>query len=347
LAAGARLAAELPPSVRDAQPLVLGFAETATALGHSVAAAIPGADYVSSTRRPGAGVLAFDEEHSHAVGHQVLAPADVVATGRAVVLVDDELSTGRTAINTMRALQALAPRPSFTVAGLLDLRPAIARQNLQQVADELDAPVSAASLLSGRLHVPPDSLHRAAPAVAAADLPLVTSDEHPVEVVDADWPAGLPLGGRYGWGADLEDDLAGTTKALAALLAERVARLAAAAQVPRVLVLGTEELMYVPLRIAAAMADALDSSAEVRAQSTTRSPVVALDRDGYPVRSALCFPAPDEPDRPSYVYNVPPGGYELIVVVADQPVERAPEPMLAALAGCAPVVYLRLPEPAP
>ena len=87
---------------------VLGFAETATALGHCVAEALGGADYLHSTRRSVAGVAtagAFVEEHSHHTGHLVL-PSDpgLLAGPRPLVLVDDELSTGRTAVNTITAL---------------------------------------------------------------------------------------------------------------------------------------------------------------------------------------------------------------------------------------------------
>ncbi len=62
----------------------------------------------------------------------------------------------------------------------------------------------------------------------------------------------------------------------------------------RVLVLGTEELMYAPLRLAAALAEVgAPDGLSVTYQSTTRSPVAPLDREGYAVRCALAFPAGD------------------------------------------------------
>src|SRR5689334_15241403 len=63
-----RLVAE---RLAGASALVLGFAETATGLGHCVAEAL-GADYLHSTRRavPTARPVAgFVEEHSHATDH--------------------------------------------------------------------------------------------------------------------------------------------------------------------------------------------------------------------------------------------------------------------------------------
>jgi hypothetical protein len=80
-------------------------------------------------------------------------------------------------------------------------------------------------------------------------------------------------------------------------------------------VLGTEELMYTPLRIAAAVAEASDVT--VVYHSTTRSPVYVLDVEGYAVRAQLTFPAPDDPHRVSHVYNVRPGLYDDVVVIVD------------------------------
>lgn len=358
LDAAALLARQLPDAALRSPggraPLVFGFAETATGLGHAVAAALPGAVYVSSTRHPGPSALDFEEEHSHATAHRVLAPAELLAAARPVVLVDDELSTGRTAVNTIRALHALAPRPSYTVAALLDLRPDGARQAFDTLATELGVPVTAVSLLSGRLEVPDDSVSAAAPLVIAGDAPLSPSGGYLVEQVEPTWPRGLPLGGRHGWGPELAEPLASTLERLAESLGAALTELPRPTGLPRtgprnILVLGTEELMYVPMRLAAALADRLGAAAEVRSQSTTRSPVVPIDRDGYAVRCALRFPAPDDPGRDSFVYNVsPPGGggcsYDAIVVVCDRAVTRADAPMLAALSGCAPVVQVRLPE---
>ena len=101
---------------------VFGYAETATALGHLVARAL-GCPSIHSTRRrvPGfQAALGFEEAHSHATEHLVL-PADPGFLYRPgpVVLVDDELSTGRTALNTIRALHALAPRERYVIAAEL------------------------------------------------------------------------------------------------------------------------------------------------------------------------------------------------------------------------------------
>ncbi len=89
-------------------PVVVGFAETATGLGHGVAA-ISAADggpapCLHTTRRPapaGARVVRFSEEHSHATDQALVLLDDAGLRGnRPLVLVDDELTTGSTAATT-------------------------------------------------------------------------------------------------------------------------------------------------------------------------------------------------------------------------------------------------------
>jgi adenine/guanine phosphoribosyltransferase-like PRPP-binding protein len=337
LKAAARLAAEVvvhsPRS--DDGFLVFGFAETATALGQAVAAALPASVCVLSTRRPGASTIVFAEEHSHATDHRVLAPAAVINAPRTVVLVDDELSSGRTAVNTIRALHREAPHPAYVVAALLDLRPMASRCEFDLLAAELGVPVQAVSLLSGELHVPSDAPVRVAGIIADADEPERPPADNPAQLVTAFWPPDTRLCARHGWD---ESDEAALDAAIRPLAEELLSRIPV--QDHRLLVLGTEELMYAPLRLAAALADLLvGTGRQVRYQSTTRSPVAPIDRDDYAVRCALEFAAADEPERSSFVYNVRPGVADHIIVVTDGGITG---PMVDALRGCAPVTEVLL-----
>lgn len=278
-------------------PVVLGYCETATALGQLVAEAMPGASYVHTTRRPDPSVVplgGFEEEHSHATSH-VLQPRDrgpLSDPTRPLVLVDDELTTG----NTLRNTLAVLPRHDrVVVATLLDLRSDQARQRL-------DVPVVA--LLSGELVVPPDVQERA--AVLRAELADVAPAPVPdgrgrVLVHEGRWPAGLPVTGRTGLS---EPDRREQLRAVEGLLPDVSGS---------TLVLGTEELLRVPLRLAAL----LGPGAVVH--STTRSPVLAADVPGYAVRRALRFPAPDEPGRVARLHGLPDAPCRDVVVVVDSP----------------------------
>ncbi|WP_225993559.1 phosphoribosyltransferase family protein [Actinomadura rudentiformis] len=335
--------------------VVLGYAETATALGHAVADALGGAYYLHSTRRPVAGFATyggFEEEHSHATSHLLL-PADPAAAGAEVpmVLVDDELSTGRTVLNTIRALHAVRPRRHYVVAALVDLRDDEDRARMHDLADELDVRIDAVALASGRVELPDGILETGQTIVA--ELEAVRSEQQvarragrPVTRIDVAWPAGLPDGGRHGFTPGHRDLL---EKRLPDMAARLVPALAGCG---RVLVLGFEELMYAPLRLAEALADALPDVA-VRYSTTTRSPVLAVDDPGYAIRTRLAFPAHDDPaDGPGerYAYNVDAGSdaaarFDAIVLVIDDVADTAAlaDGLLAELSALAPVSVVVIP----
>ncbi|MET9464201.1 phosphoribosyltransferase [Streptomyces sp. NPDC006544] len=311
-----------------AAAVVLGYAETATGLGHCVADGLAGAPYLHSTRRPVPGVEpagGFEEAHSHATSHLLL-PEDpkLLAGSGPLVLVDDEFSTGNTVLNTIRDLHARHPRGHYVVVALVDMRSPADRARLTAFTAELGARVDLISLASGTVRLPEgvlakgqalveryedDAARRGAGATspAPADGPQVTR-------VALDWPAAIPDGGRHGFSpahrAALDAALPAMADRLGAALGDDPAR---------VLVLGNEELMYAPLRLAKALEES-GAAAEVRFSTTTRSPVLAVDDPGYAIRTRLVFPAHDDPaDGPGerYAYNVAGAGFDAVVAVVD------------------------------
>ncbi|MFF4286339.1 phosphoribosyltransferase [Streptomyces sp. NPDC001633] len=339
-----------------ARAVVLGYAETATGLGHSVADGLELAPYLHSTRRPVEGVAhqaGFEEEHSHATSHLLL-PEDrqLLAGDGPLVLVDDEFSTGRTVLNTISALHARFPRDHYVVVALVDMRSAADRGRLEEFAAELGARVDLVTLAAGGVRLPEDVLARGQALVAEHETrtpPEPTAPQSPpgsgddgraaAVRVDLGWPAGLPDGGRHGFTPAHRARLEAVLPGLAARLAPHLngAR--------RILVLGNEELMYAPLRLAGALDSHLGADAEVRFSTTTRSPVLAVDDPGYAIRTRLSFPAHDRPaDGPGerYAYNVAAGSdparrFDAVVAVVDshgdRPELHAPGGLLDRLAA--------------
>ncbi|WP_031523554.1 phosphoribosyltransferase [Streptomyces sp. NRRL F-5123] len=375
-----------------ARAVVVGYAETATGLGHAVADGVGPVPYLHSTRREVPGLAsggAFQEEHSHATGHLLLPedPALLAGTGP-LVLVDDEFSTGQTVLNTIRDLHARHPRGHYVVVALTDMRAPADHARLAAFAAELGARVDVLSLAAGTVTLPDGVLSDAQTLVAeltpsapdpAAPDPAAAEPAAEVRRVGLHWPAGVPDGGRHGFlpahRAALEAALPGMGRRLAQALP---------AGARRVLVLGTEELMYAPLRLAQALeayapggapagpragAEGLpagenrpDGSPGVEAyfSTTTRSPVLAVDDPGYAIRSRLVFPAHDDPtddgSRERYAYNVAGAGFDAVVCVTDSagdtPALHAPGGLLARLAPHTGTVLLAVvpthaPTPAP
>ncbi|MFF4355504.1 phosphoribosyltransferase [Streptomyces sp. NPDC001604] len=397
---------ELLGAEEAARAVVLGYAETATGLGHSVADGVGLAPYLHSTRRPVASVApagGFEESHSHATSHLLLPedPALLVGDGP-LVLVDDEFSTGNTVLNTIRDLHGRYPRRRYVVVALVDMRSAADLGRLEGFAREIGARVDLVAAASGTVRLPSGVLERGQALVAryeaeSAAQGALSSDgaswpvaqfpapleggaveaefsrnppgtrgtarpaptglhsegirNHPIATrVELFWPPGLPDGGRHGFTPSHRARLENALPAMAARLAE-----ALPADARRVLVLGFEELMYAPLRLARELEQVAD--AEVRYSTTTRSPVLAVDDPGYAIRSRMVFPAHDDPaDGPGerYAYNVAGAGFDAVVAVvdsaADTPQLHAPEGLLAQLAAHTPHVLLAVvpsyvPEP--
>ncbi|MBJ7000937.1 phosphoribosyltransferase [Streptomyces griseofuscus] len=346
---GRRVHALLGPQ-QAARAVVLGYAETATGLGHAVADGLGTAPYLHSTRRPVAGVApagGFEESHSHATSHLLL-PADpaLLAGHGPLVLVDDEFSTGNTVLNTIRDLHARCPRKRYVVVALVDMRSAEDVRRLEEFAGEIGARVDLVAEVSGTVVLPADVLAKGQELVGRHEA-AGRAHAEPRQVaprvpgtVDLGWPAGLPDGGRHGFTPGHRARLEAALPAMAGRISD-----ALPADARSVLVLGFEELMYAPLRLAGELERTLDG--EVRFSTTTRSPVLAVDDPGYAIRSRIVFPAHDDPaDGPGerYAYNVAGGGFDAVVAVVDSagdtPALHAPDGLLARLAEQVPHVLL-------
>ena len=118
----ARIPADLPGPV-----MVVGLAETAVCLGQTVQEELrarTGRDdvqFIHSTRQQVDHPLLcrFDEPHSHASAHLIYRPD--LPEPRALVIVDDEISTGTTLCNVARALVGAWPKvEAIVVATLTD-----------------------------------------------------------------------------------------------------------------------------------------------------------------------------------------------------------------------------------
>ncbi len=173
--------------------VVLGYAETATGLGHAVADGLGTAPYLHSTRRPVAGVAragGFEESHSHATSHLLLPEDPDLLTGdvgdagaggaggaggaadaadAVLVLVDDEFSTGNTVLNTIRALHERYPRNRYVIVALADMRSPADRGRLAGFAAEIGARVDLVARNAGTVRLPDGVLEKGQALVAAEE----------------------------------------------------------------------------------------------------------------------------------------------------------------------------------
>jgi orotate phosphoribosyltransferase-like protein len=320
--------------------LVLGFAETATGVGHLVADQLRATCYLHSTRRPVAGVEVagtFEEGHSHATSHLLLPiPTHLLDDGAVLVLVDDELSTGRTAMGTIEQAHARRPRRHYVLASLIDLRSAEDEADMDALARRLGARIDVVSLVRGSVDLPAGLTATVAaqldelggdPAGDTSPANVAATDPDATCVLEIHWPVDVPDGGRHGHLTIDRDRFDRAVQVAGPVMDDAVDRALAGAAGRSVTVVGTEELMYLPLRLAFQLGRRPDL--DVRFQSTTRSPVLVIQDNGYPVRGRFRFADPEgDPHVPRFLYNVHPlgaqdGPADLVVLVTDEAADSA------------------------
>ena len=285
--------------------LFIAMAETATCLGQGIYEAWlrmharNDALFQHTTRyrlnRPLA--LHFEESHSHATQHFLYRPTDHAALfeqARSLVLVDDEISTGRTLVNLARAYREannhLAEVHFVCLTDWLD----DARR--QEIAKLIGLPTRFHSLLQGSF------TFTEAPSFDPGPIPDVTGGG---DFKDAYLRRNH---GRLGVRGPLSLDLDSMTAGIQGA--------------GRVLVLGTGEFAYPPFLLARRLEERGD---DVFYQSTTRSPLL-IDKD---LTSGLEFIDNYHDAIPNYVYNVADRVYDEVLLCYETeplpPDHRLPE----------------------
>lgn len=280
----------------EERTLFVGFAETATGLAQATAACYTGESaYISTTRLPleGREPLTFEESHSHAKTH--LLHLDVeepfLKNCRRAVLIDDEFTTGRTALKLAEVLCQRFGIRRFVLLSLLDWTDGSA---CRAMAGKLGADIQMVSLLHGSI-----ARVETAPLEPPAleDWRGRTCPKSPMRFT-LDGPGSPPAGRTL---------LSPQAQAEGRRICQERARLLEQLG-PDTLFLGTGECIYAPALIAGYCNAAAF-------HSTTQSPVYPLP--GSAVDSGLCFDAPDCYSPVGYVYNIPQGRYRRAVILAE------------------------------
>ncbi len=283
------LASRLMQCKIDTPPYFVGLAETATALGRGVFeefSVLSGMDaiYSHTTRYKidEQNVLSFAEEHSHAVDQWLHLPAStkashVINNAKDLVLIDDEMSTGKTFLNLIKALRPLMPQlQNVYILTLVDMT---GKHGVAHLKKELPLNFTTLSLLKGSFTFEPNG------TTTASTVKSTGNGRTKKKILPQE-------GGRTGvfpsqWDAN---------KLSCDNLSEG-----------SVLVVGTGEFMYEPYRMAL---DLENMGYEVYFQATTRSPILT----GSDVKSSFSFSDNYGESIDNFLYNVRREHYDNIVI---------------------------------
>lgn len=312
------------PEVFD--PLIIGFAETATALGHAFFDCFTGAEYVHTTReklyeqQP---VISFEEEHSHATSHHCYMPLEMLENEREIILVDDELTTGKTALNIIRTIQSRFPRKEYSVVSILDWRSEEDLREFERLEDSLGITINVVSLLTGKVQVEiqneylgqKNTVYNVKARSVRTECIFLSSlfEKMMVSSLSTNDTVNhtpyLKGTGRFGITNSVNQQTQHKILEAASYLKSKRSG-------KKTLCLGTGEFMYLPMKIAAAMGRGISF------QSTTRSPIFVKNETGYGINYGLAFSNPEDQGISHFVYNIPPGYYDELFLFFEREVEN-------------------------
>lgn len=276
--------------------LLIGFAETATAIGAQVAISL-GTSYIQTTREviPGVDYLFFSEEHSHAT-EQKLVKDDIDKAMKdtdRIVFIEDEVTTGKTILNIISVMQNEYHN---------------------------DMKFAVASILNGM-----SEEHRSVYEDKGIDLHYLVKTDHSRygdvaesfagdgDYIDCTCKAAdtviLPVVGRM----DARRLVNAAEYEMACRnLFEQISKKVSLKISEKVLVVGTEEFMYPALYVASCI-EALGN--EVFCHATTRSPIVTSKEKRYPLHVRYGLRSLYAADRKTFLYDI--GAYDKVLVVTD------------------------------
>lgn len=262
--------------------IVIGFAETATAIGIPIAKAID-AHYVNTTREPITSMkscLDFEETHSHATSHQCfLHDTDYLKNAELVILVDDEITTGNTMLHLIENLENNLPnkKRKYIVTSILDWRSFEDRNKFEEFSRIHNIDVNCVSLISGTFTIDNHDVFEKQNCDLITEttevIPIESSFMHKYEDTEYGKEIYLYNSGRFGTHGfeRMEADCKSAAEFIKDTLCNE----------KRLLVLGHGENIYIPSRIASYL------NADFR--TTSRSPIYISNENNYPIKSKHKF----------------------------------------------------------
>ena len=282
--------------------LVVGFAETATAIGSAIAYNARNVTYYISTTRediPNAEYLFFTESHSHATEQRLVKSglSDILPKIDRIVFAEDEVTTGNTIEKLIDAIlnNFCCDHCKFGIISILNSMPEERIQALQ------DKKVECAYICRIPNHYRTNEINNHTYKPLRKDISCTGKEKHRDIFIHNYWNL------RIVHRADL------IRFALNEFVEKTNAELDLKGK-ERVLILGTEEFMFSGLFLGSRIESEYPGIC-VRFHATTRSPIEISDDREYPLVNRTPLYSLYEKDRRTFIYNL--SVYDCVIVVTD------------------------------
>ena len=285
---------------REEKILVVGFAETATALAqfvtyYSTLTEDINVVYHLQTTRESFELedslinIAFEEEHSHASSQKLLFKQNHLPDFDRILFIEDEITTGNTILNFIKEFEKIKPNSKYSVASILNW------QNEENSKIFRDMNIQTISLINGTLR---------------ENVPVINVAEDNFK--DLFSPNNKDF---KPWKFNLNTPRTGMTRDelkfyIDSRLVNLLMQFTNKEKIPATII-GNEEDMLVPLLYASLL--------NLKFRATTRSPITSSNQEDYIIKDKIKFNGAIESTRENYIYNLKSDDSDLNIIVTDFP----------------------------
>lgn len=285
---------------REEKILVVGFAETATALAqfvtyYSALTEDINVVYHLQTTRESFELedslinIAFEEEHSHASSQKLLFKQNHLPDFDRILFIEDEITTGNTILNFIKEFEKIKPNSKYSVASILNW------QNEENSKIFRDMNIQTISLING-------TLRENVPVINVAE----DNFKDLFSINNKDFKP---------WKFNLNTPRTGMTRDelkfyIDSRLVNLLMQFTNKEKIPATII-GNEEDMLVPLLYASLL--------NLKFRATTRSPITSSNQEDYIIKDKIKFNGAIESTRENYIYNLKSDDSDLNIIVTDFP----------------------------
>lgn len=310
--------------------LIIGFAETATAIGTAISVYSDVVKYCTQTTREvyqDVEYLYFSESHSHAAEQSLIVDSfdEILNNVDCIVFAEDEVTTGNTICKLITQLQRRFEDKKISY-GIISILNSMSSERIYELQEQ--------GIICQYVQKIPYEYN--------IDCILDYSYNEPVDVVcNVEGDANVVK--TEGYIPNLrfiqnkerycDDAIAYVRSVVKKIEVDRADK--------KVLVLGVEEFMYLPMLVAETLKETY-KWLDVKFHATTRSPILTSKDSNYPLFARWKLSSPYDDERVTYVYNL--DKYDYAIVLSDSECQKSNQysSIIEALlsAGCKKIFIL-------
>lgn len=289
----------------DESVMIIGFAETATAIGTAIAYKAKNCKYYLNTTREDISdveYLFFTESHSHATEQRLVINGmeQCLKTIDRIVFAEDEVTTGKTIEKLIRILQEKYARNNIRF-GIVSILNSMPDQRIEKLENE---------------GIICDFLHRIPVQYRVEEI-----NNHNYEPLRMDPLMNTSINvnsihiNNY-WNSRIISTVDNIKSCVDSFVGNTIAEIQLNAQEQNILILGTEECMF-PGMLIGSFLESKYPDKIVRFHATTRSPIEVCADEDYPLHNRMPLESIYGDGRRTFIYNLT--RYDRVFIVTDAP----------------------------